>query len=214
MVARWWEEADDHGVLPLDDRTIELFAARFADGSVHRPDRHYTYRPPVSPLPAQAGPSIGGRSWDLDATIERADGDDGVLFAVGTENSGVSVFVLDDRLVLDYNFFGDHRIATSSRAVPIGRSVVGARVRRTGKGGTAEVVIDGEACGVVELPMVMRVISSVGASVGLDHGSAVSDRYEAPFAFGGRLERLDVQLVSPPPADAAAAEARSILSRQ
>ena len=46
MVARWWEEAEAHGVLPLDDRTIELFAARFADGSVHRPDRHYTYRPP------------------------------------------------------------------------------------------------------------------------------------------------------------------------
>jgi arylsulfatase len=214
MVARWWEEAEAHGVLPLDDRTIELFAARFADGSVHRPDRHYTYRPPVSPLPAQAGPAIGGRSFDLEAVIERADGDDGVLFATGTENSGLSLFVQGGRLLLDYNCFGDHRVAASSREVPVGRSVVGVRLRRDGAGGTATLVIDGEPCGSVELPMVMRVISSVGASVGSDHGSAVSDRYDAPFAFGGRLERVDVQLVSPQPSDAAAAEARSILARQ
>ncbi len=214
MVARWWEEAERHGVLPLDDRTIELFGARFADGSVHPEDRHYTYRPPLSPLPAQAGPAIGGRSWDLDATIERQAGDDGVLFATGTENSGVSVFVQGDRLVLDYNCFGDRAVAESSRTVPVGRSVVGVRFRRDGRGGTATLVIDGEGCGSVAIPFVMRVISSVGASIGVDHGSAVSDRYDGPFAFRGHLERLDVQLVSPRPSDTAAAEARSILSRQ
>ena len=32
---RWWEEADIHGVLPLDDRTIELFQTRVRDGSHH-----------------------------------------------------------------------------------------------------------------------------------------------------------------------------------
>jgi arylsulfatase A-like enzyme len=214
LVARWWEEAQDHGVLPLDDRTIELFAARFADGSVHNPQRHYTYRPPISPLPAQAGPALGGRSWDLEATIERAGDEEGVLFAVGNENSGMSLFVLVGRLVFDYNFFGDHYVATSTRSVPTGTSVVGVRFRREGAGGGATLVIDGETCGDVSIPTVMRVISSVGSSVGLDHGSAVSDAYTAPFAFEGRLERLDVQLISPQSGDAAAAEARTILSRQ
>jgi arylsulfatase A-like enzyme len=214
MVAKWWDEAEAHGVLPLDDRTIELFAARFADDSVHSPQRHYTYRPPVSPLPAQAGPALGGRSWDLEATIERASDDGGVLFAVGNENSGMSLFVLEGRLAFDYNFFGEHHVATSTRLVPTGPSVVGVRFRREGKGGAATLVIDGEPCGTVGIPTVMRVISSVGSSVGLDHGSAVSDAYVAPFPFAGRLERLDVQLVSPQPGDAAAAEARTILSRQ
>jgi Sulfatase len=214
MVARWWEEAEAHAVLPLDDRTIELFAARFADGSVHNPQRHYTYRPPISPLPAQAGPALGGRSWDLDATIQRAGDEQGVLFAVGNENSGMSLYVLDGRLVFDYNFFGDHHVATSTRSVPAGSSVVGVRFRRDGAGGGATLVIDGETCGDVGIPTVMRVISSVGSSVGLDHGSAVSDAYSAPFPFEGHLERLEVQLISPQPGDAAAAEARSILSRQ
>ena len=214
MIERWWEEAAASGVLPLDDRAIELFAARFSDDSVHRPDRHYTYRPPVSPLPAQAGPALGGRSWDLDATIERAAHDGGVLFAVGTENSGLSLFVLGGDLVFDYNFFGEHRVATSTRPVPTGPSVVGVRFRRDGAGGDATLVIDGEPAGSVSIPTVMRVISSVGSSIGYDHGSAVSEAYVAPFAFEGRLDRLDVQLVSPKPSDTAAAEARTIMSQQ
>ncbi len=214
MVERWWAEAEDHGVLPLDDRTIELFAARFADGTVHRADRRYTYWPPVSPLPAQAGPSIGGRSWDLDASVDCPSGAEGVLFATGTENSGLSFFVLDGRLVFDYNFFGDHHVVASATPVPVGRCVLSVRFRRTGTGGTATVVIDGDPCGEVEIPTVMRVISSVGASIGFDHGSAVSERYAAPFAFQGTLARLDVQLVSPRPDDAAASEALSIMSRQ
>jgi arylsulfatase len=31
----------------------------------------------------------------------------------------------------------------------------------------------------------MMMISSVGTSIGYNHGSAVSDGYKAPFAFGG-----------------------------
>ena len=59
MVALWWAEADQHGVLPLDDRTVELFGARFQDYSVHRPNRHYTYFPPVSPIAGPAWEGIG-----------------------------------------------------------------------------------------------------------------------------------------------------------
>ena len=49
-----------------------------------------------------------------------SSGDDGVLFAVGNENSGMSLFVLEGRLVFDYNFFGEHHVATSTRPVPVG----------------------------------------------------------------------------------------------
>jgi arylsulfatase len=116
--------------------------------------------------------------------------------------------------VFDYNFFGEHHVAVSESPVPVGPSVLGVRFRRTGKGGTASIVIDDEHCGEIEIPTVMRVISSVGASIGFDHGSAVSERYEAPFNFQGTLERLDIQLVTPRPDDAAASEALSIMSRQ
>ena len=83
-------------------------------------------------MPAQVGAQIGGRSWDLDARIDRAAGENGVLYATGTGNSGVSVFVQGERLVLDYNEFGAHHVVESDREVPTGASTVGVRFRRTG----------------------------------------------------------------------------------
>src|SRR5690606_3959289 len=46
----WWAEAHDHGVLPLDDRTIELFTAPPRPDSVHA-RRTYAYQPPMSHIP-------------------------------------------------------------------------------------------------------------------------------------------------------------------
>jgi arylsulfatase A-like enzyme len=217
LVDRWWTEAETHGVLPLDDRTIELFGARFREHSPHPSDRHYTYRPPLTPMPAQVAAGIGGRSWDLHATVDRPAGAGGVLYTMGNENSGLSVFVIDDHLAFDYNCFGNHQVVTSLVPVPVGPSVIGVRFRRTGKGGEATLVIDGEASGVVAIPFVMRMISSTGASVGLDHGSQVSTRYRGAFPFEGYLERVDIQLLSGRPAttgEDAETDARSTMARQ
>jgi len=216
LVELWWQEAEQHGVLPLDDRTIELFGARFRDRSPHGTDRHYTYRPPLSPMPAQVAAPLGGRSWDLDAVIDRPEGAGGVVYATGTASSGLSVFVQDDRLVFDYNIFGEHHVVESEVAVPTGPTNVGVRFRREGKGGQATLVVDGAECGAIELPYVMTIISSIGPSVGYDHGSPVSDRYDGPFAFEGHLERIDIQIVTGKAADpnTVAAEARSTMARQ
>ena len=56
MVALWDSEAQRHGVFPLDDRGFALFGARFRERSPHPENRRYVYRPPMSPLPAQALP--------------------------------------------------------------------------------------------------------------------------------------------------------------
>jgi hypothetical protein len=42
----------------------------------------------------------------------------------------------------------------------------------------------------------MRIISSIGLSIGRDHGSPVSLAYRDEFAFEGHLSRLDIQLVA------------------
>jgi hypothetical protein len=60
----------------------------------------------------------------------------------------------------------------------------------------------------------MRMISSVGASVGYDHGSAVSTRYRAPFAFEGELHDVVIELLSPQDLESRAAEAAAEMSRQ
>jgi arylsulfatase len=217
LVDRWWEQAEEYGVLPLDDRTIELFGTRYRPNSPHRPDRHYSYFPPMSPLPAQVAPALGGRGWEMAATIDRPKGAGGVLYASGTENSGVSLFIQNDHLVLDYNCFGDHHVVESATAVPTGEAVVGGRFRRTGTGASATLVIDGHDSGTMDVPFAMTIISSVGPSIGYDHGSPVSPRYVGHFPFEGTLSRLDVTLVGQGPAqEVAEAEAtgRAAMGRQ
>jgi arylsulfatase A-like enzyme len=214
LVELWWAEADKYGVLPLDDRGVELFGVRFGEHATHSALRRYSYRPPMAPLPAQSAAAIAGRSWELVASVERDAGQGGVLYAMGNGNSGLSAFVQDDRLVFDYNCFGDHLIAESDRDVPVGSSQIGVRFERTGRGGVAHVVIDGSECGSVEIPFVMRVISSMGASVGYDNGLPVSRRYDDSFPFEGTLHRVDIELGAGSRAEAAEAQQRADMSRQ
>ena len=215
MIDLWWAEAEKNSVLPLDDRTIELFGARFRPHSPHPVDQLYVYRPPMSPLPGQAAAAIGGRDFDLTARISRTAGQDGVLFATGTENSGIAVFVQDDRFVVDYNAFNDHAMIASTVAVPTGDSTLVARLRRgAGRSGSISLEVNGQPAGAVELPLVMMMISSVGASIGYNHGSAVSERYEAPFGFAGALHSLEIQLIDDDGPAAQQARAAAEMSRQ
>jgi arylsulfatase len=215
LVEQWWVEAERHGALPLDDRMIELFGARFRPRSPHPEHRRYVYRRPMSPMPSQASAPIGGRDADITASVDRRSGDDGVLFATGTENSGISLFVQDDRLVLDYNAFDDHSIIESDIEVPAGSAELAVQLRRgNGMAGSAALLIDGAECARAELPLYMRMISSVGSSIGRDHGSAVSSRYEGPFEFSGTLHEVVIQLSPERMAAAQAAEARAEMSRQ
>ncbi len=215
LVDLWWSEAERHGVLPLDDRMFELFGARFRDYSPHPADMRYVYRPPMSPMPGQASAAIAGKSFDLTARVTRSGGDGGVIYATGTENSGISIFVQNNRVVVDYNAFDDHTILESDVAIPSGDAtlVVSLR-RRDGRAGHLSIAVNGEPAGQVDLPMFMRMISSVGPSVAYDHGSAVSNRYAAPFPFEGTLHEVEIQLLSRQDAEARDAEAAAELSRQ
>jgi arylsulfatase len=215
LIDEWWVEAERHGVMPLDDRGIELFGVRFRNNSPHPENRRYVYRPPMSPMPGQASAAVGGRSFDLTARVTTSAGAEGVLYATGTENSGFSVFVQNGRLVLDYNAFDAHTVVESSLAVPEGTSELCVRIRRTGgRKGTAEVLIDGQPCGAGDLPLFMLMMSSVGPSVGYDHGSAVSPRYRSPFAFTGTLHEVVIQTSPERFADIAAAEMAAEMGRQ
>ena len=61
------------------------------------------------------------------------------------------------------------------------------------------------------------MISSNGMDAGCDGGSAVSDDYEAPFVFQGKISRLVIELPDrskKDEAEAAAVKAKVEMSRQ
>jgi arylsulfatase len=194
LVDLWWVEAEEQGVLPLDDRLVELFAARYAEGTPHPPSRRYVYRPPMSPMPAQVGASLGGQGWTMTARLSRNDADNGVLFASGTANAGLSWFIEDGHSVLDYNAFNDHEILISDRPVPSGEVTIELRFARDGNAGDFELVIGEEVVGRCHVPLAMRIMSSIGHSVGIDAGSLVSTRYQSSNAFTGKLRELEIVL--------------------
>jgi arylsulfatase len=149
----------------------------------------------------------------MTATVERNQTDEGVLYATGTELGGFFVRTPDSCSTTTRSV-RDRRVGCE---VPVGRHDWG-QVRRPVAGPDGQPLIDDEPCGNTELPLLMLAMSSVGSSVGHDHGSPVSDRYCAPFAFSGKLERVDID-ADPEgnhhePADVVEAELRAESSRQ
>lgn len=195
MIELFWVEAGRQGVLPLDDRTSELWKARFAPGTPHA-NRHYTYYPPISHLPAEASPLLGSRSWIMSADVELPVASvEGVLVAQGTQNVGFSLYIKDNRLVFDYNIFTNHFVVRSECKVPTGRCMLGVRFIREDKTATITLLINDEACGSIEVPFVLRMISSTGMDIGRNALSPVTDDYDAPFPFTGVFRRLDIDLL-------------------
>jgi len=214
LIAMWWREAETYGVLPLDDRGIELFSTRYRDNSPHPSSRFYSYRPLVSAIPPQAAVALGGRSWDMSAFVTVTDESNGVLLATGNENAGLSFFALGGRLHFDYNVFGDHQLIVADEKIGAGEHVLGVRFRRGQRDANVVLTIDGREVAEGHLPFMMRIISSIGMTIGKDLGSPVSDLYQSPFAFTGTLHHLDVQLISANDQQDQEASAREGMARQ
>ncbi len=216
LIDRWWVEAGKYDVLPLDDRNVELFGGTARPGTPHA-QRAYVYYPPISHLPADASPRLGSRSWQITAEIERPDGGcEGVLVAQGTHNTGLSFYVKENRLVFDYNYFAQHTRVTSEIDLPVGRCKASVRFVRRDQSGEATLLIDGAAAGHAHVPRILRMIGSTGLDVGRDSLSSVTDDYEAPFEFTGRIHRLAFELLRREDVEreAAEAEARAELARE
>ena len=151
----------------------------------------------MSSIPAQVSPSPSGRSWHLEATFAFSGDDEGVIYARGNENAGITIFIQNAHVVVDYNAFKEHSILESTVQLPPGKNELSVLVQRLEQGmGRIEISVNGTPSGSIELPILMGMISSMGASVGRDTGSPVSPRYEAPFEFTGDLREVTIQLAT------------------
>jgi len=214
LIDAWWVEAGQHGVLPLDDRTIELFGGSPRPGTVHARSE-YVYYPPIAHIPADASPPLGGRSWTVTAAVEITDGNvEGVLYARGGHNVGHSFFVHDGALQFDYNALGTHTRAAVPVSLAPGRHELVARFDRTGRAGTLTLAVDGEDLTAVEIPKLVRMLGSTGLDVGRDALSPVVDDYDGPFPFTGTIERVTFSIRSRADADEVAATARAELAKE
>ena len=201
LVQLWWEEAEKHKVLPLDDRFRERFvvnASRF-----HGSRKRYVFHAGMGHLPNDVAPDLRSRSYLIEAYVYADVESEGVLIAHGDAISGYSLYLQSGHLVHDMNIGGEHVLVRSEVPVLPGEHRLGIRVRRltreppltmAGNPRLSEftLLIDGVPAGRTESWLgFYNLISWTGLDIGRDRGSAVS-HYQAPFEFTGRLIKVTV----------------------
>jgi len=214
MVNAWWAEAEKHGVLPLDDRTWELFGGSPRPGTPHSGDE-YVYWPPVSHIPADPAPPLGGRSWTIKCDVEVLEGgSEGVLYARGSQNVGHTFFIKDGKLQFDYNALGKHYRAAFDLTLTPGAHQIEARFDRHGKAGMLTLAVDGTDLGSIEIGTVVRMLGSTGLDLGRDRLSPVVSDYEGPFPFTGKLLKVTFKIRSRRDRADVRAETRTELAKE
>ena len=203
MIQLWWQEAEQHKVLPLDDRFRERFvenASRF-----HGARQRYVFHAGMGHVPTEVAPDVRSRSYLIEAEVRLVDGASGVLIAHGDATSGYSLYVQDGHLIHDMNIGGEHVLLRSDTPIPPVARRLGVRVRRltreprptpqTGPGRSElTLLIDGKSAGRMESSLgFANFVSWTGLDIGRDRGSPVS-HYDAPFTFTGNLIKVTVTM--------------------
>jgi len=199
LKAEWWVQAERSKVLPMDDR----FAPRIVENAArfHGPRKHFVFHKGMGHLPTDVAPDLRSRAFVIEAFVDLAEGDEGVLIAHGDATSGYSLFVRGGRLVYDMNVGGLHATTVGDGAVPSGRHRLGVAVRSEAGKRHITLLIDGAAAGGSETHLGFNTfISWSGLDIGRDRGSPVAD-YDAPFAFTGQLAKVEVTMDVQAPLD-------------
>ena len=214
MVELWWDQARRYGVLPLDDRGIEIFGSKSRPGSPHYGST-YTYYPPVAHIPSDACPMLSGRAWTITTDVDVPTGTlEGVIYARGGHNIGHSMFVRNGEFHFYYNALGKHQRVAAPISLSPGRHQLGARFDREGNTGTLTLVVDGKDLANVHIPKIMRILGSMGMDLGSDRLSPVCPDYVAPFPFTGTLDKVVFEIRSKPTRTDELAQMRAEAARE
>jgi len=194
----FWAEAAKFSVLPIDDR----FAERTDPGlrpSLLENRTRFTYFAGAYRIPESSSANIKNKSHVITAYVDRPG--DGVLVAAGGVVGGYSLFVKDGKPTYEYNWFGQQRYrVTSPERLPAGESTIRVQFNYDGggiaKGGTVTLFVNDRKVGEsrVDKTIYGRFSADETFDTGLDTGSPVSDFYQSPFTFSGKLNRIEIDI--------------------
>ncbi len=201
------QEAIDHKVLPIDDRTIERFDPRVAG----RPDlmngrKELTVYPGMLFMAENAFINIKNSSFELEAEVDIKEGSNhGVLLAQGGRFGGWAFWVNQGKPVFSYNFLGlelyqtegEQTVGTGKHTLKMAFDYEGKDGAR-GAGGKASLFIDGKKVGegVVGKTHPNTFSLDDTADTGIDTGTAVDPAYGEGKnnAFSGKLKQVKIQV--------------------
>ena len=219
LVTRWWDEAERHHVLPLDNRPFSEFVL---DRPPPVPPRQeYVYRPGTSMVPEATAVNVRNRDHRIVADIDVptvGDRVEGVLLAQGSILGGWSFHLLRGRLIYVHNNTGLHaaRIEAPAFLAPGPHQLAFQYVRTSDHAGEGTLFVDGVKWGHGTVPhftMNRFSITGNGLTCGRSEGEPPCKDYRSPFPFSGTLHRVTVEVDGEPWLDPET-EAEDALRRQ
>jgi len=203
MQGLFMTEAVKYSVLPLDDRTLERLNAAL----VGRPDlmagrTSLTVYQGMTGMSENAFINVKNRSHTISADVEVLQGGaNGVILAQAGRFGGWSLYVKDGKPIYTYNWLGlkQYTIA-GGQALPTGKATIryefvydGGGV---GKGGMGTLYVNGKnvATGRIDQTQCCAFSADEGADVGADEGTPVTEDYQVPFKFTGKIDKVTIDL--------------------
>ncbi|MCU1464008.1 MAG: sulfatase family protein [Acidimicrobiales bacterium] len=198
LVARWWEEAERHQVLPIDNRPFSDFVLGRRPGVAPR-DR-YVYWPYRAPVPESVAVNAKNRPHTVSAFVTVPEGLDvveGVLIVQGSVLGGWSFHLLaGGRLCYVHNLAGwrEYRVDATIPPLSPGDHVLAVRFAPP----RAELLVDGTVVGAGDIKRTLwsrLSLTGAGVTVGYATEFPPADRdYRGPFRFTGGLDRVEVDV--------------------
>jgi arylsulfatase len=204
LVTRWWDEAEQHHVLPLDNRPFSEFVL---DRPPPVPPRQeYVYRPGTSMVPEATAVNVRNRDHRIVADIDVptvGDRVEGVLLAQGSILGGWSFHLLRGRLIYVHNNTGLHaaRIEAPAFLAPGPHQLAFQYIRTSDHAGEGALFVDGVKWGHGTVPhftMNRFSITGNGLTCGRSEGEPPCKDYRSPFPFSGTLHRVTVEVDGEP----------------
>ena len=200
---RWDELAWENNVYPLYDDMLMRIAKQqdilFGD----RKEFVY-YNPGARRIAEKASAPVKGRSHTIETTLELTGKEEGVIVACGGFTGGYTLFIKDNRVIYDYNYYNGLYYTVESPPVGTGRVEIKFVFIETGgvteglPGGKGELYINDKKVGEVELPDMHISTFSLSETfdVGIDAGTPVSNKYSVKnhFPYTGELDKVVFRL--------------------
>jgi arylsulfatase len=206
MISLWWTEAGKYNVLPLDGRGTQRFSTPRPQVTAQR--ERYVYYAGGGMVPTGVAANVKNRPHSITADVILPEGGaEGVLLAHGARFGGYALYVKDRRLHYVHNYVGREEYRVSSgEELPAGKlrlrfefEVTSPADIRNGRGagGWGHLYVNGKPVGSAEIPVTCPIVYALageGLTCGNDGGQEVTADYEAPFAFGGTIKRVTVDV--------------------
>ncbi|NEQ43959.1 MAG: arylsulfatase [Leptolyngbya sp. SIOISBB] len=190
------QEGKKYNVFPLDDRFIERSDVNLRPG-FYTGRKHIEFAGDMPSIPEGSAPTTKNVSHTITADLMLPkEGAEGVILSEGGLTGGFTLYVKDNKLAYDYNWFDLERTSiTASTPLPTGNVNVRFDFKYdgggSGKGGTGTLYVNNRKVGQGSIPKtVAGRFGLESLDFGKDLQAPVSTAYQPPFKFTGTVEKV------------------------